>query len=46
MDGVNKSGGKLTVSFKLNADNLSIYNQKMKAVVEPGDFTVSIGSSS
>lgn len=39
-------GETKTVTFELNADNLSIYNQKMERVVEPGDFTISIGSSS
>lgn len=39
-------GEAKTVTFELNADNLSIYNQKMERVVEPGDFTISIGSSS
>ncbi len=39
-------GETKTVTFELNADNLSIYNQKMEREVEPGDFTISIGSSS
>ena len=34
------------VSFALNADDLSIVNADMKRVVEPGDFTIMIGSSS
>ena len=34
------------VSFSLNADDLSIINADMKRVVEPGDFTIMIGSSS
>ena len=34
------------VSFALNADDLSIVNADMKRVVESGDFTIMIGSSS
>jgi len=34
------------VTFILEADDLSIVNADMKRVVEPGDFTVMIGSSS
>jgi beta-glucosidase len=37
---------KEAVSFELNRDNLCIYNQEMKKVVEPGDFTIYLGSSS
>ena len=39
-------GETKTVSFELNADNLSIYNKDMEKVVEPGDFTILVGSSS
>ncbi|WP_445733009.1 beta-xylosidase [Mariniflexile sp.] len=39
-------GETKTVAFELNFDNLSIYNQEMKKVVEPGDFTISVGASS
>lgn len=35
-----------TVTFDLNFENLSILNQEMKKVVEPGDFTIAIGGSS
>lgn len=41
-----KAGETKTVEFELNFDNLSLYNQEMKKVVEPGDFTISVGSSS
>ena len=41
-----KPGETKTVQFELNADNLSLYNVNMKKVVEPGDFTISVGSSS
>ena len=41
-----KAGETKTVQFELNFDNLSIYNQEMKKVVEPGDFTISVGASS
>ncbi|GAB3654616.1 glycoside hydrolase family 3 N-terminal domain-containing protein [Echinicola sediminis] len=34
------------VEFELNPENLSIYNQAMQKVVEPGNFTISIGASS
>ncbi len=41
-----KPGETKTVEFDLNAENLYIYNPKMEKVVEPGSFTVSVGSSS
>jgi beta-glucosidase len=41
-----KAGETKTVQFELNFDNLSLYNQEMKKVVEPGDFTISVGASS
>ena len=34
------------VSFELNPSNLSIYNNNMEKVVEPGTFTIFIGASS
>ena len=34
------------VTFTLDAEDLSIINGEMESVVEPGDFTVMIGSSS
>jgi beta-glucosidase len=34
------------VTFELGFDELSILNQDMKKVVEPGTFTISVGSSS
>jgi len=34
------------VTFTLDAEDLSIINAEMESVVEPGDFTVMIGSSS
>lgn len=39
-------GETKTVTFELNAENLAIYNQEMEKVVEPGTFTISVGSSS
>ena len=39
-------GESRKVSFTLDADDLSIVDANMKRVVEPGDFTVMIGSSS
>ena len=34
------------ITFTINAEMLSFYNDKMKWVVEPGDFTVMIGTAS
>lgn len=39
-------GESRKVSFTLDADDLSIVDANMKRVVEPGDFTIMIGSSS
>lgn len=39
-------GETKTVSFELGKDELAILNQDMNWVVEPGDFTLSVGSSS
>ena len=39
-------GQTKTVSFELNPDNLSLYNKDIEKVVEPGDFTISVGASS
>lgn len=39
-------GESRTVSFELNSDNLSLLNQEMEKVVEPGDFTIFVGASS
>ena len=39
-------GERRHVVFMLTADDLSIVDARMKRVVEPGDFTVMIGSSS
>lgn len=41
-----KAGETKTVKFELNADNLSLYDINLKKVVEPGSFTISVGSSS
>lgn len=41
-----KPGETKTVSFKLGFDELSLLNQSLKKVVEPGTFTISVGSSS
>lgn len=41
-----KPGETKKVSFELNADNLSLLNQALEKVVEPGTFTISVGSSS
>ncbi len=34
------------IEFELSSDNLSLYNQKMEKVTEPGEFTISLGGSS
>lgn len=39
-------GESTTVSFDIGFEELSILNQQMKKVVEPGDFTISLGNSS
>lgn len=39
-------GETKTVKFELNFNNLSLYNQQMVKVVEPGTFTISVGASS
>ncbi len=41
-----KPGETQTVTFALNSKNLSLYNKDMEKVVEPGDFTIYVGSSS
>lgn len=41
-----KPGETKKVSFKLGFDELNVLNQEMKKVVEPGTFTISVGSSS
>lgn len=39
-------GETKVVSFELNENNLFLYNSKMEKVVEPGAFTILVGSSS
>lgn len=39
-------GETKTVTFELNFEKLFLYDQHMNKVVEPGDFTISLGSSS
>ena len=41
-----KPGETKTVSFDLGFEELFLYNQQMEKVVEPGDFTISVGASS
>ncbi|WP_136482948.1 beta-xylosidase [Cognatitamlana onchidii] len=41
-----KPGETKTVTFNLGFDELNVLNQEMKKVVEPGTFTISVGSSS
>lgn len=39
-------GEQKTVEFRLNHDDLTLYNKSMELVVEPGTFEVMVGSSS
>ena len=39
-------GETQTVSFQIDRDSLSFYNQKLEWVAEPGDFELMIGASS
>ena len=39
-------GETKTVTFDLGFDELFLYDKQMKKVVEPGNFTISVGSSS
>ena len=41
-----KPGETKTVSFDVGFDELFLYDQQMEKVVEPGDFTISVGASS
>jgi beta-glucosidase len=41
-----KAGERQTVKFKLTPDDLAFYNQAMKRVVEPGEFSIMVGGSS
>lgn len=41
-----KPGESGKVQFKLNTEELKIWNREMKHVVEPGEFKVMVGSSS
>ncbi|WP_242204079.1 beta-xylosidase [Aestuariivivens insulae] len=41
-----KPGETKTVSFDLGFDELNVLNQEMTKVVEPGTFTISVGTSS
>ncbi len=41
-----KPGESRTVTFKLNAAELAVWNRQMKHVVEPGEFKIMVGSAS
>ena len=41
-----KPGETKTVTFNLGFDELNVLNQNMEKVVEPGTFTISVGTSS
>ena len=39
-------GESKTIEFELSRDDLSLYNEKMNFVFEPGEFEIMLGSSS
>jgi len=41
-----KAGNSITVTFEIPYEQLGFYNSDLKYEVEPGDFTVMVGSSS
>ncbi len=41
-----KAGQKETVTFSLTPDDFGLYDDAMKRIVEPGDFTVMVGGNS
>jgi beta-glucosidase len=40
------AGETRTVSFKLGADAFALYDRQMRRVVEPGTFTIFVGTNS
>ncbi len=40
------AGASQTVTFTITPDKLSFFNKSMKKIVEPGDFTIMVGTSS
>lgn len=40
------AGEKKTITFTIDADDLSFYNSELKWVAEPGEFTVFVGGNS
>ncbi|MDR0893853.1 MAG: glycoside hydrolase family 3 C-terminal domain-containing protein [Prevotellaceae bacterium] len=41
-----KAGESKVVNFRITPDKLAFYNQRMKKMVEPGEFIVMVGASS
>lgn len=41
-----RSGERKTISFIIDKEKLSFYNQQLQWVAEPGDFDIMIGASS
>jgi beta-glucosidase len=39
-------GASKTITLTLNPEDFEMLNEKMETVIEPGDFTIMIGSSS
>ena len=40
------AGASKTIKLTLNPEDFEMLNEKMETVIEPGDFTIMIGSSS
>ena len=41
-----KTGESKNISFIITPDKLAFYDKKMQKIVEPGEFTIMVGSSS
>jgi beta-glucosidase len=39
-------GETTTVTFNITPDTLSFYNKEMQWIIEPGDFTIMVGTAS
>jgi beta-glucosidase len=43
---VSRSGDTRTVTFRIRPESLALYDRQMRQVVEPGTFTVYVGTNS
>jgi beta-glucosidase len=43
---VSRSGDMRTVTFRIRPESLALYDRQMRRVVEPGTFTVYVGTNS